>query len=92
MENSGIWVFCGDGSTLPSGVFHDLTRPEAWIKEYSLSGVLTEYPLDVCVYDWATANGYFQPRYPSQQAPEFIGRFSSAYLKHFHFENGEKRA
>jgi len=83
-----VWVFCGDGSILPSGVFSNQAAAEAWIKKHALSGILTEYPLDTGLYEWALGKGYFKPRFPSHRAPKFIGRFTSAYLTHFHFENG----
>jgi hypothetical protein len=88
LELLAVWVFCGNNSTLPVGVFRDLTTAEEWIKKYSLSGVLTEYPLDTSVYDWTIQNGYFDPKHPHQRQPAFIEKFSSAYLRHFHYENG----
>ena len=90
--NAFIWVFCGEQSFFPSGVFNDLDIAEAWIKKHGLSGTLTEYPINVGVYDWIVAKGYFTPKYPSQKSARFIGKFSSAYLNHFHFQNGEKVA
>ena len=88
--HSAVWVFCAVGAMLPSGVFTELLVAEAWIKKHSLSGVLTEYPLDTGVYEWAIVKGYFSPKYPSHESAEFIGRFTSAYLSHSHFENGER--
>lgn len=90
MDVMGVWVFCGNGGSLPSAVFADLANAEDWIKKHSLSGVLTEYPLDIGVYEWAQKMGYFTPKSPSQATPSFIGKFSSAYLRHFHFQNGDK--
>jgi hypothetical protein len=89
MNLLAVWVFCGECSTLPSGVFSDVATAESWIKKHSLSGVLTEYPLETGTYDWAIDKGLFDPKYPSQKTASFIGRFSSAYLRHFHYENGE---
>ena len=85
---STIWVFVANGASLPSGVFRGQDSAKEWIKKYSLSGLLTEYPIDVGVYDWAIGKGLFNPRFPSQQSSEFIGKFTSAYLNHIHFENG----
>ncbi len=92
METSAIWVSCGEGATLPSGVFRDLSGAEAWIEEYALTGIRAEDPLDVGVYDGARSRGWFRPRSPSRQSPELMGGFSGADLEHFHFENGERRA
>ncbi len=87
-----MWVFCGGGDRGPSGVFTDEAIAHAWIKKHRLTGTLTDYPLNVGVYDWTIENGYFKPRYPSQKSPEFIGKFTSAYLPHHHFEDGELQA
>ena len=59
MDPSTVWVFCGNKSTLPSGVFRDFASAESWIETHSLSGVLTEYPLGAGVYDWAIAESLF---------------------------------
>jgi hypothetical protein len=86
---SSVWVFVAEGANLPSGLFQNQKTALGWIERYSLSGVLTEYPLDIGIYDWAINNGFFEPKYPSQEEPAFIGRFTSAYLRHSHFENGK---
>ncbi len=52
------------------------------------TGVLTRYPIDQPLYEWAMANGHFEPRYPSQRSAPFIQQFSSAHLEHFHYEAG----
>jgi hypothetical protein len=87
---SAVWVFCGEGDIIPSGVFTDEKLAEEWIAKHSLTGMLTEYPLDIGLYEWAISKGYFKPKYPSHETPKFIGGFSSAYLTHSHFENGKK--
>jgi hypothetical protein len=83
-----VWVFNGEGGTFPAGVFSTREGAEAWIAEHRLSGCLTRYPVDVPLYEWAKANGYLEPRYPSNREPTFIQRFSSAYLEHYHYEAG----
>jgi hypothetical protein len=87
---SSVWVFVAAGGRLPSGVFKDRSLAKDWIKKHNLSGLLTEYPVDIGIYDWAAAEGFFKAKYPSHNTPEFIGRFTSAYLRHSHFENGEE--
>lgn len=89
---STVWVFNGAGASLPAGVFADEAAAVSWIRINSLSGILTEYPLDTGVYDWAISCGIWEPEKASQRSPEFIGKFSSAYLKHRHFENGKDEA
>jgi hypothetical protein len=86
---SSVWVFVAEGATLPSGVFRDKKSAQAWIEKHSLSGVLTEYPLDVGIFDWAISNGFFKTKHASQETPSFIGRFTSAYLRHSHFDKGK---
>jgi hypothetical protein len=71
-------------------VFSNEKLAREWIGKYALSGLLTEYPLDTGVYDWALEKGVFKKKYPSHDTPEFIGRFTSAYLQHVHFEHGEE--
>jgi hypothetical protein len=86
--NNSVWVFNGARSQFPSGVFLTVATAEAWIAKNRLTGVLTEYVIDVGTYDWAVANGYFEPKRDDQKSSEFIGRFSSASQNHIHYENG----
>ncbi len=83
-----VWVFNGDGGRFPSAVFSTRERAESWIAQHRLTGCLTKYPLDVPVYDWVIASGYFVPNHPYQEEAPFIQRFSSAYLEHHHYEGG----
>lgn len=80
----GVWVFNGGGD-FPAGVFTTRELAEAWIAKHGLAGVLTKYPLDVGVYEWALGCGAFKPRRPDQSGPRFVGRFSSASLEHYHY-------
>ena len=82
----GVWIFCGEKSNFPSGVFTSRQNAEAWINEHGLAGTLTLYPLDQSAYDYAIANGWFEPKTPKQKLPEFIQRFSSASQEHYHYE------
>lgn len=83
-----VWVFNGERSPFPSGVFTSREKAEAWIAHHRLSGVLTRYPLDDGVYDWAVSSGVFRPSRDDQRSSGFIGRFSSASQDHDHFEDG----
>lgn len=82
-----VWVFNGEKSTFPSGIFSSREKAEAWIAEHQLTGCLTMYPLDEGAYNWALRMGHFSPKRDDQKTPAFIGRFSSG-VQHFHFENG----
>jgi hypothetical protein len=88
LDPQSVWVFSGVKGTFPSGVFTDLRIAEEWISRYYLSGVLTKYPVNEGVFDWAVSAGVFAPKTPRQQTPEFIGRFTSASLEHYHYEKG----
>lgn len=85
-----IWIFNGANSRFASGVFEEINEAEKWIEKYSLTGVLTKYPTNMSVYDWATENGFFTPKKEEHTSAEFIGKFSSASQDHFHYENGKK--
>lgn len=60
-----------------------------WISKHKLSGVLTQYPLGMGVYDWATENGLFNPSKEHGASPSFIQQFTCAAQEHYHFEDGE---
>ena len=80
-HSAGKSRFCG-------GVFSDREIAEKWISGHALTGVLTKYPLDVGVYDWAIENSYFTPNKEHQFTAEFIGGFTTAAQEHYHYENG----
>lgn len=90
MELIEVWVFNGFRSIFPSAVYTSKEKALDWIRDNSLTGTLTKYPVDISIYDWAISNGSFNPNKPDQSSPEFIGRFSSASQEHFHFENGKE--
>jgi hypothetical protein len=77
-----------NNSRFCSGVFLTVDIAEEWIKKHKLSGVLTKYPVDIGIYDWALKNGNFVVTQEKQKQPDFIGGFSSATLEHYHYEDG----
>jgi hypothetical protein len=87
-ERERVWVFSGESSRFPSAVFRSRDAAEPWIRSHRVSGVLTAYPLDVGVYDWAVVSGFFTPKSDEQRSPNFIQRFSSAYQEHYHYDEG----
>ena len=89
MQNVEVWVFNGTNGRFPAGVFSVRQKAEDWIKKYKLSGVLTQYPVDQGIYDWAISKEYFSVKKESESKGEFIGRFTSASQEHYHYENGE---
>ena len=86
------WIFMGDGAHQPSALFSSRADAESWISVAGVSGMLTGYPIDVSVYDWAIKQGHFSPKESYQQTPRFISRFSSAYLEHYHYVDGTREA
>jgi hypothetical protein len=87
-----IWVFNGQRSSFPSGLFFALETAESWISQHKLTGVLTKYPCDRGVYDHAIDAGLFAPKTEAQRTPTFIGAFSSAAFEHYHYEDGVRDA
>lgn len=85
-----IWIFIGEGMAFPSGVFTTRAAAEAWISAHRLTGVLTRYPVDVGVWDWAVESGSFEPKREEHHTPRFIQSFSSAKQEHYHFEDGHR--
>ena len=83
-----VWVFNGDGGTCPSAVFSSRTKAEEWIARHRLDGMLTLYPVDEPIYEWAIAQGCFTPKREEQSSARFIQRFSSAYQEHYHYTSG----
>ncbi|MER6175713.1 hypothetical protein [Streptosporangium sp. NPDC001681] len=87
-EPQSVWAFVGEGGRWPSAIFSSRDRAEEWISARRLTGMLTEYPLDVPIYEWAVDNGYFRPSNPEHSTVDFIGRFTTAHQAHEHYENG----
>jgi len=85
---STVWIFNGCKASFPSGVFSSQELAEAWILQNQLTGILTEYPVDAGVFDWAVENGYFSPKRPEHHEAGFIQGFTSAVQAHAHYENG----
>lgn len=85
-----VWVFLGEGASLPAGFFADEASARRWIRGHGLTGLLTEYPVGLGLYDYAIERGTFRPKSPSHREPWFIGRFNSAHVNHYHFEDGSE--
>ncbi|MDO3627653.1 hypothetical protein [Mucilaginibacter sp. BT774] len=88
-NNGSIWVFHGEQGRFSSGVFTSQQIAEEWIKKHKLSGLLTEYPLNKGVYDWALENDLFSIKKDSHKSSQFIQGFTSGSQEHFHYEYGE---
>ncbi len=86
MAGETVWLFQGNRVSQPSAACSELGRAVHIIAQRSLSGLLTEYPLNEGVYDWAVRRGFYRPK--GEPDPIFIGKFTSASQKHYHFEHG----
>ena len=84
-----VWIFNGENGRFSSGVFSSKEKADSWIEDNCLTGVLTLYPVDKGVYDWAIENGHFVPEKVLQKEPSFIQKFTSASQEHYHYENGK---
>lgn len=90
-----VWVFKGPATYpgFPSAVFSNLELAEKWIEVNKLTGVLTEYPVDISILDWAIQNDLFEPDFPEDVESDkatFIANFSSGHQRHYHYEEGKR--
>ncbi len=84
-----VFLFHTTRSSFCGGVFSSREIAEEWIAKHSLSGVLTKYPVDAGVYDWAIESHIFTPKKDNQFTPDFIGGFTTATQEHYHYEDGK---
>ncbi|MDF1743702.1 MAG: hypothetical protein P1V19_08400 [Gimesia sp.] len=84
-EVGTIWVFHAEESKFTSGVFTTKLKAEQWIALHKLSGILTKYPVDTGVYDWAIEADVFRPTKEYQTSANFVGKFTSASQEHYHY-------
>jgi hypothetical protein len=85
-----VWIFNGNQSPFPSGVFKSKESAELWISKWGVTGTLTEYPVDMGMYDYAISKGQFRPSKPEHETAFFIGKFSGGGIDHAHYELGMK--
>ena len=87
-----VWVFNKSSTSFSGGVFSELELAESWIKVNLLSGVLTKYPLNQGVFDWAVENNQHSIKQEKlaekSKQPKFVGGFTSANQEHYHYESG----
>lgn len=83
-----IWIFNSSRGKFPSGAFSTIELAERWIRKHRLSGVLTEYPVDIGVFDWAVDSGLFKLKEGKEHDADFVGSFTTAAMNHVHFEEG----
>ena len=84
-----VWIFNGTGAQFPAGAFTSRGLAEEWIRTRRLSGVLTAYPLDEGVFDWARRQNLVTGRARERgNDPAFVGAFSTATQEHYHYKDG----
>lgn len=83
-----VFVFSQMGGNSPGGVFSTRENAETWIQHHQLTGVLSVYPLDVGVFDWAAQEGLIKAHFIQSAPPDVIAGFCS-HLEHYHYRNGE---
>ena len=88
--DESVWAFIGDGQRMPCAVFRTRDAAESWVRNHRLSGVLTEYPLDISSYVWAVENGRFTPKKPHQGSAGHIVSFTRG-RQHLPFREGVPR-
>lgn len=86
-----VWVFHGQAGRSVGGVFSDLETAERWIEGHSLTGLLTEYPLNEGAFDFALRMGRIRPPFANAATAGTIGAFCS-HLDHHHYEDGKRIA
>ena len=87
-----VWVFLGQGSSTPGGVFRDRATAEAWIAAHRLSGCLSAVPVDEGVFDWAYRNNVITMKpeklVQKKDDPDFVATCYPASLEHYRFRDG----
>ena len=85
-----VLVFNGVRPSFPFAVFSSRENAETWIRNRSLTGTLTLYPIDLGMYEYAIGKGLFRPQKDAHTESLFIGRFSGGGIDHFHYEDGAR--
>lgn len=82
-RGSFVWVF--QCKSAEAGVFTEFRLAALWARQHKVSGLLTRFPLNQGIYDWAVENDYLTEKQIGHgREGLYLGTF-----KHFHFENGE---
>ncbi len=87
MKINNIWVFQGNGSDAPGGIFSTRDKAEEWISKSRVQGILFNYPVNISVYDFLVSSGSLKIRKDYQRDPKFVQKISPGYLEHYHYEH-----
>lgn len=88
MDELYIWVVQGSSASFPSAIFSSREKAVRWIEKYKISGILSKYPLDISIYDWAITQGLFKPKRDDQKTPGFIQNFSTVHIEDSQYIDG----
>lgn len=88
MDELYIWVVQGSSASFPSAIFSSREKAVRWIEKYKISGILSKYPLDISIYDWAITQGLFKPKRDDQKTPGFIQSFSTVHIEDSQYVDG----
>jgi hypothetical protein len=80
-----VYLFNGSHQRFPSGVFSSKEEAEQLIRQHALTGLLTEYPLDVLPYELAVEMGIVNFTKSWQTSPAYIEGFSNVGRIHGHW-------
>jgi hypothetical protein len=75
------------GARFASGVFDSKEAADAWIAKHRLTGLLTQFALNIGAFDYAVEHGFLKLKRPDP-TPEFIGGIGNSNNCHFHYEDG----
>jgi hypothetical protein len=93
-ETKTVWLFNGPINLLSGGIFEELEDAEKWVDDNSLTGMLTEYPVNIGVFDWAMQKGLIamteEELIERRKEPNFIGSFTIASMYHYHYKDGKR--
>lgn len=78
------WVFHGQSVGNASAIFSTFIKASEWCQENRVSGILSKYPIDIALYDWAASKHGFK-RHVSDAGKE---DFTEGGQQHIHFEQG----
>jgi hypothetical protein len=84
-----VWVIVGEQGKCTSGVFSDLDSAEQWISLHSLTGLLSQYPLNEGAFDWAVKTERIKRSFAETATPGMIGSFCS-YLNYYHYKDSKR--
>jgi hypothetical protein len=82
-----VYVFHGTGSRFANAVFSSVESAAAWIKQHSLTGLLTAYYIDDPGFERARRGGY-APSYIRGSPPTERIQWYVDGSEHYHFVYG----